>query len=340
MILLFLLLFPSCALADGFIELRIPCRTGEQVSAVLPQGETVTLGQVLTVPEKTNYPAYTASKWATPSTVCASAVNAIHILINTEDGRGRIMSLIPAVTFAPAAGKVSYFAIDTPAGTGIFGGFAPLTGSSVTVLHDGTEHALTDTPQEGDTVIIRTPTAPETGVYMADIENRPGGRVIAYSQEGVKVIARVVRPVYGVGRFGGTEFQGRGRIRASHSGVIDVSTSRRGTVGGLQVMPLKHALTSPEMASAWKLTQWMILSPLPDAPDLEGHAPLYKSSFLPGAQLNDKLPGLNTYTRRPLILCRRNGGDWEQLPEVSGKVDDALKDITHFRLYFPLWSID
>ena len=338
-LLLFLILSASCANAEGFIELRIPCNTGEQVTAQI-SGEVIQLGQVLTVPAKTNYPAYTASKWASPSSVCASAVNAIHILINTENGRGKIISLIPSVTFAPAAGSVSYFALDMPAGTGIFGAFAPLTGSRVTVLHDGQESPITDTPKEGDILIIRTELPENPAVYMADIENRPGGRVIAYSRDGAKVIARVVRPVHGVGRFGGTEFQNVGRIRASHSGVIDIVTSRRGMPGGFQIIPLKHALTSHEMSYSWNAAQWMIIAPIPNAPDLEGHEPLYKHSFIPGAQLNDRLPGLNTYTRRPLILCRINGGDWEKLPEVSGKDDYALKDITHFRLYFPYWSID
>ena len=337
LLLLLLFLLPSNAYADSIIEIRIPCKVGEQVSAILPSGELLTLGKVQAIPTKLNYPAYTASKWATPSTVCASAVNAIHILVDVINGHGRIISIIPSITFAPAAGTVSYFAIENYAGTCIFGALAPLTGSKVTILHDGHEHALKDIPQEGDTLIIRTATAPGTGVYMIDIENRPGGRVIAHSSDSVKVIARVLRPVSGVGRFGGTEFQNRGRIRASHSGVIDVSTSRRGNIGGLQIIPVKHALTSHEMANAWKLTQWMIIAPLPDAPDLEGHEPLYKNAFIPGAQMNDRLPGLKTYTRRPLILCRRNGGDWEHLPEVSGKVDNALKNITHFRLYLPMW---
>lgn len=334
---LLLLFLPTISHAENFIELRIPCRIGENVQAVMPSGEVIVLGRVLTVPTTTNYPAYTASKWSAPSTVCASAVNAIHILLSLEHGRGRIISLTPAVTFAPAAGETSYFALDMPAGTGVFGAFAPLTGSRVTVLHDGEERLLAGTPEEGDTLVIRTPLPESPSVYMADIENRPGGRVIAYGREKAEVIARVVRPVHGVGRFGGTEFQNRGRIRASHSGVIDVSTSGRGSVGGIQIIPLKHALTSHEMAGAWELTQWLIISPLPGGSELEGHEPLFKNSFVPGAQMGEKLSGLNTYTRRPLILCRRDGGNWEMLPEVSGKVDDALKNVTHFRLYFPLW---
>ena len=46
----------------------------------------------------------------------------------------------------------------------------------------------------------------------------------------------------------------------------------------------------------------------------------------------------STYGRRPLVLCRRNGGTWEHLPAVSGRQDGALKDVTHLRLYFPFWD--
>ena len=285
-------------------------------------------------PNRTNWPAYTASKWCEPSTVCASAVNAIHMLVNVENDRGRIISLVPSVTIAPAAEGGSFFSLDMPAGTGIFGGFAPLVGSHVSVLHEGKELPLIDVPEENDVLIIRSDLTQK--FFMLDIENRPGGRVIAHGVDGPKLIARVIHKVSGVGRFEGSLFQNNGRIRASHAGVIDVATSKRDTLGGLQIIPLKHALTSPEMIYAWNSTQWMIISPLPNHPDLEGYEPLYKHSFISGPQLDDKLPDLwSQYGRKPLVLCRRDGGNFERLPEVSGRVDDALKDVTHLRLYFP-----
>ena len=336
---LILALSVSQSYAENLIVIRIPCSSGKQVTAEFPGGEVITLGRVNMTPSKTNWPAYTASKWAAPSTICASAVNAVHILIRVEEGRGRIISLVPSVTVAPAAAQGAFFALEMDAGTGVFGGYAPLTGSAVTVEHDGEESPLSDTPLEGDTLIIRSPLPEDMPYYMADIENRPGGRVIVRGADGVKVIARVIRPVKGVGRFGGSIYQNRGRIRASHSGVICIATSPRDTVGGLQIMPLKHALTSPEMLNAWKLTQWMIVAPLPGMPDLEGTTPLFKNAFVPGAQLSDKLPDIwSHYGRRPLVLCRIDGGNWERLPEVSGKVDDGLKRITHLRIYFPSWT--
>ena len=320
------------------LELHVPMKVGENVTALMPDGSEVTLGRVLMTPVKTNWPAYTASKWCAPATVCATAVNAIHLLVDVEEGRGRILSLVPAVTVAPAAAAGAVFSLDAAAGTGPFGGFAPLVGSPVTILGKDGERPLDGTPQEGETLVIRSPLPRRPQDWMVDIENRPGGRVIVWGADGPRVEARVVRPLGGGGRVGGAPVQGRGRIRASHAGVIDIATASRDQVGGIQIMPLIHALTSHEMANAWKLTQWMILAPLPGR-ELAGNPPLFKNAFVPGTQLKDRLEDLwSTYGRRPLALCRLDGGPWTRLPDVSGRVDDALLNVTHLRIYFPFWD--
>ncbi|MDR1741573.1 MAG: hypothetical protein LBR38_06990 [Synergistaceae bacterium] len=307
----------------GVLTIRIPCRVGAEATAALP-GMEVKLGKVRAVPVRTNWPAYTASKWGRPGTVCATAVNAIHILIDVEGGRGRIVSVVPTVTVAPAAPPGAFFAIDAPAGTGLFGGCAPLTGSRVF----RTEDAL----------VIESDLPSDPYTWALDFENRPGGRVIAWTKDGPKTVARVVRPVRGVGRFGGGEFQTVGRIRASHSGVIDVSVSPRGKVGGFQIMPLTHAATSKEMAGAWTATQWMIVAPLPGAPPLEGTPPLFEGTLLPGSQLGDSLGSVwSTYGRKPLVLARIDGAPWQLMPEVTGKADAGLKTLTHIRIYLPFF---
>ena len=189
--LLFLSLSVSLSSAENFLELRIPCEVGGIATAILPEGETVEIGRVKMIPSKVNDNAYTASKWASPSTVCATAVNAIHILVSVAGNKGRIISLVPSVTVAPAAVQWAFFSLDTEAGTGIFGGFAPMTGSSVSVEHEGNESALTDAPVEGDTLVIRSPLG--ASVYMADIENRPGGRVIVHGADGASEGSRAFR---------------------------------------------------------------------------------------------------------------------------------------------------
>ncbi len=342
LLLLCTLLFAVPAGADAgddFLELRIPCKVGESVSALMPDGTSISLGEVRALPVKANWPAYTASKWGIPGTVCATAVNAVHILLNVQDGRGRIISLVPTITLAPAAKDGAFFSVDHPAGTGLFGGYAPFTGSPVYIkTSDGSLIPLDRLPEAGEMLVIRSPLPARPDTWMVDIENRPGGRVTAWTQKGPRTVARVVRPIGGVGRFGGTEFQGIGRIRASHTGVIDISTSPRGVAGGIQIMPLTHALTSTEMASSWKMTQWMILAPLPGNPILEGTPPLFKGSLISGTQLNESLSDVwSTYGRKPLVLCRQNGGGWTHIPNISGKQDSALLDITHLRIYYPVW---
>ena len=337
--LLFILISACSAHAEKFIELRIISAIGGPVRAVMPDGEKITLGRVLMLPENLNYNAYTASKWASPSAVSASAVNAVHILVDVSGDRGKIFSLIPSVTTAPAARPKTAFLVDIPAGTGIFGGFAPLTGSKVSIIRKGIEYPLSGVPRNGDVLVIRTPIRDAHGVYMVDFENRPGGRVIAHTGNGAQVIARVVRRVRGTGRFAGTKYQDAGRIRASHSAVIDISASKAGEIGGFQVIPLRHALTSHELHYVWRFTQYMVAAPLPGQPDLEGRPPLFSGELVPGPNSAGKEAEIwERYRQIPLVFCRRNGGEWENLPEVSGRVDDAFDDMTHLRIYFPVWK--
>lgn len=341
LIFLFLLFASSSSAEEGRLlySVFVPFRTGDEVKVLLPDGTGQAIGTVRLLPEKTKWPAYTASKWGIPGTVAASAVNAIHLLIDIEKGRGKTLSLVPADTIAPAAGQGSSLVIEGKGGYGLFGGWAPPVGSRVTVLSaSGEERPLNGTPlpQDGETLRIDVTTL--CAPYMIEIENRPGGRVFAWSKSlgQTGVIARVIRPVRGVGRFEGTLFQSVGRLRANHPGVIDISTSPEGVIGGFQIIPLNHA-RSAEMGGAWNLTQWLII----DSPDgktpLTGRPPLFGGALVPGPSETERLWDLwSTYGRRPLVLCRIDGGPWTRLPEVSGRQDHALENVTHLRLYFPV----
>ena len=319
-------------------QVKVPLSVGASVMALLPDGREVLLGKVLALPEKSRWPSYTASSWGKPGTVTASAVNAIHLLVSIEKGGGRTISLVPHVTVAPAAGPGASVVIETKAGTGLFGAWAPPIGTPVSIQSmNGTARSLSNLPipQEGETLVfdIRTEHIP----YFVEFENRPGGRVMAWSENGGDLIARVLKPVQGVGRFEGTLFQEKGRIRASHAGVVDVSTSPYGTVGGFQIIPWDHALKSKEMQGVWQMTQWMILVPTDGKSKLGGTQPLFGGGLIPGNTEGEELWDFwSTYGRRPLVLCRLNGGEWKKLPEVAGRVDDGIKEITHLRIYFPV----
>ncbi len=332
-----------CLLAGGahaepeeIFRLEIPATVGGIVKAVRPDGNVWELGRVTRVPTSSKSPGFTASAWAESETVVAAAVNAIHITIDVENGHGRILSILPSETIAPAAGASAAFVVDCPAGRGIFGGWAPIVGSRVRVRRaDGTYRYLTKgrLPAEGETLVIWVTEDPDEP-YMFDIENRVGGEVRAYWKGTSSVIAQVVRPVSGSGRFEGTMFQRRSALRANHCGVICVSTSNLGDVGGFQIIPYEHAF-SPEMKYSWQNTQWMIVRSV-DGEKMTARAPLFRGTFTPGAQIGEKLWDFwSTYGRRSLVMCRIDGGEWKRLDAVAGKDDHAFDHITHLRIYAP-----
>lgn len=317
-------------------RLELPLRVGEEALIRLETGAVFPLGRIMAIPGSSKWPAYTASRWAKPGTVAATAVNAVHLLLSVEESQGRTISLLPVETFAPAAGVGNAVIIDNPAGKGLFGAWAPPVGSEVSVIGlDGVSRPLSAErfPATGESLVIDVVEKP--GPYMVEIENRQDGDVLAWIDGfGARKIARVIRPLGGVGRFGGSQYQSPSRLRANHTGVICISTSPRGEVGGFQILPLLHA-HSPEMKSAWELTQWLIVEAVDGSP-LVGEAPLFSDFLVPGPAEDEALWDLwSTYGRRSLVLCRLDGGDWRRLPLASGRDDVALKAVTHLRIYFP-----
>ncbi len=318
--------------------ISIPLEPGTDVTVKTADGSVFVAGKVDALPKTTRWPSYSASAWGTPGEVCASAVNAIHMLVSVEKGKGRTLSIIPRETIAPAAGAGASIVLTSPAGTDMFGAWAPPVGSKVTIFKNasGKSSPLSskNLPVRGD---ILTITAYERYFgYMADIENRPGGRVTVWSKDGYQVIARVIRPLGGTGRFEGTLFQKTGALRANHCGVIDFSSSQRGKIGGFQIIPWDHALLSKEMQGSWDMTQWMIIGPVDGKSMMGGTPPLFKDVLVPGPADGEKLWNVwSTYGRMSLMLVRRNGGPWQKMPEFAGRNNSALKNVTHLRIYFP-----
>ena len=325
---------PSPGVLDGSFTITVELIPGGEISAQGEDGKKTVLGRVKALPTNSRWPSFTASAWGREQSVVASAVNAIHILLSVEKGKGRTISLLPEETIAPAAGPGAAIVTDIKAGRAVFGAWAPPVGSRVVFERsDGGPYLAKDAPRKGDVMKIMADPLPCP--YFVELENRPGGRVTAWYGDGPRVLGRVIRPLGGTGRFDGTIFQDTGRIRANHPGVIDVCTSPEGLVGGFQIIPLEHAF-SREMLGAWKMTQWMIIGPEMGKADLKGSAPLFSGGLLPGPARGEALWDLwSSYGRKPLVLARSKGGPWGKMPALSGRQDHALEGITHLRIYYP-----
>jgi len=358
--LLVLISFSGAVLADENFNIVIENKRDGRI--LIQRGaNAIDVGRVLVPCNAVNHNGFTASGWAEDSTVCATAVNAIHIKVgnSTQTDRGIVFSLQPAefLDFDPAD-YGSYFSesasvfTDIPAGTGIFGGpFTPLVGSPLSVLEESatdesvqTREALTEyVPQMGDTLLIAV--SRSSAVDYIEFDNSFGG-LISLKRIGEEpgVIGQVLKPVAGVGRFGGSVYAGVGRVRANHPGVVCVSTSPVGEIGGFQIIPSGHAM-SPEMTFARTLTQWMVVGPV-DArdPSWEGTAPLFLGhlypSYLPLISDAPELAGISALNRllgRFYVLGKMRGSDeWTALPTVTGRVDDALVELAAIRIYFPM----
>jgi len=327
------------------------------------------LGHVAQPTMKTNPQAFNASKYGPSGVVVATAVNAIHLKAGQNDkaGRGVIWSLSPAAT--TESGKVSLQSevspgsscyTDIAGGRGIFGGpFAPFVGNPIN-LEPKRDNKLSPLPPNyvpklGDTwtiLILRPRHYPREIIF----ENRFGGLItIQYRHEAARPIGQVLRPVLGVGRFVGSYFTERGRLRANHNGVIDVglappeTTGTKGRVGSFQIVPANHAM-SPETHYIRELTQWMVVGPISALdPSWEGTAPLY-SSFLrprfdPADIQGDWVEDLAGRFYFDCKMRQKDGtiSDWQPLPylyiypnkPLPTWAATALEKMTHLRINFP-----
>ncbi|MCU0641177.1 MAG: hypothetical protein MUC35_03700 [Candidatus Margulisbacteria bacterium] len=317
------------------------------------------IGSVVYPTEQTNADSFAAAAWVADGKVAATAVNAIHLKVSTEaDGRAVIFSLLPAELLVKPDNYRSYFNAtssiytDIPGGTTIFGGgYAPLVGNTVLLSRAGYQPVPWPTgyrPLLNDRIYILVDKPVE---YPKEIvlENKVDGAVtLTYFDGLARLVGRVVKPVSGVGRFEGTKYAAPGRIRANHPGVIDVSTSRLGQIGGFQIVPAKHgenikyAMTSP---------QWLVIGPLdPSNEAFEGRAPFFKYFIRPNYAVTD-LAGEDWPEKllaRFLVEVRRtDSAKWEPVPVVEfsdyfltgnviARANSALRDVTAVRIVFPI----
>ena len=345
---------------DGAIYV-VPDKSAAARAGVEPDTR-IDLGHVLAAVSQVNPKGFTASGWAEPGTVCASAVNAIHIKTDHDyaGGHGVIFSLVPVefADFNPSAYK-SYFNqssslfTDIKAGTGIFGGsWAPLAGSRLMFAPGGDIAQAAQAqpgyvPKDGDTLVIEVARLAYNPEWI-EFENSFGG-LIWVKEIGMDPypVGQVLKPVAGVGRFLGTQYADLGRIRASHPGVLCISTTPLGTIGGFQIIPRDHAMSS-EMTNARVKTQWMVVGPLWALdPSWEGLPPLFTDYFYPAftpafnpdGSVNEDAHGASVFLDRFTVRGRysdsEDPAEYVLLKPTASLDNYALKTLTNIRIYFP-----
>ena len=240
---------------------------------------------------------FTASDWAPICSVAATAVNAIHVKVDQLDPHAAVFSILPKELMPGADRPASYYDalstmyVDCSVAEKIFGPtWSPTVGTPYFLEHPMTRK-LTKAqrgyaPNVGDRLVFIVERKSPT-LQKLIFENMFGGRVTAHFDDGTSwIVARVLRPVTGTGRFGGTKYTTPGLLRANHPGVACFSTSPVDELGGFQIVPSEHA-SDPELFYVRQIPAWLVVGP-PGALDakqrggLEGSWPLFRGTFRPG----------------------------------------------------------
>jgi hypothetical protein len=337
-------------------RIRLENKKGGLIEISEDQGENWSqLGEVIYPTEKVSKTGYSAAKWVDPGQVAAAAVNSIHIKTGSPEVERTIFSILPKEFVMPPKKYRSFLSPNSSiytnikAGTSIFGGgFSPYVGNRVMLARETKPFAVLPegyVPEVGDVLYIfvdRPKVLPKEIVF----ENRFGGRItINYYSGEERVIGEVLMPLVGVGRFEGSRYVDPGRVRANHAGVIDVSVSPKGSLGGFQIVPALHG---QNMKYVRKMTQWMVIGPsAADYHSLEGIAPFYRYFIHPDYRPDDleaddwKEKLLSRY----LVEVKYDGEDkWGPMPIYSLKrrwplprwANSVFDKVSHFRIFFPV----
>ncbi|GHV31070.1 hypothetical protein FACS1894167_12870 [Synergistales bacterium] len=304
---------------------HIPMTIWENALVIFPDGKRIEMGRVRAVPVKSHYPGFTASKYGLGGQIIAAAANAHHIQIQVDDGAGRTMSVLPSATFADASGSETSFVVEGEGGAGLWGKYSPFVGSPVYMVNQAGIPVLFNHIslfQYATAIEIRV-YAPDDIVDYIEIENTQGGQALYHDASGYHQFAVVEAPVGGTGRFTGTLYQGVGMVRANHPGVICISTSRHGQIGGFQIVPLSHTY-SKELQKTRRMSQYIILRG-PEFDDITGRPPFFRGYIRPG-DWEDPSYHIN------ILKCKIDG-KWVDVPEVPGLTEGTLSNIEAFRLY-------
>ncbi|MCA1595596.1 MAG: hypothetical protein LC772_04115, partial [Chloroflexi bacterium] len=323
-------------------RIRIENRTGGEISASSDDGHSYNVVGHVLAPATTLVRGFSATAWAQDGTVCATAVHGIRVCVAHRGGRGLLFSLIPREyrrlpdSFGGQRSGSAGIYTDIAAATSIFRNLAPLVGNPVFVERQGVLHNIRPgyIPEESDVLVIVV-AQPSRMPEEIDFDNRVGGVVEEIFSNGERTaVARVVHPVYGIGRYDATSYTGVGRINTNHPGVITISTTEESGVdisdeergwerrGGFQIVPSVHASDFHAPPPAM-----MIVAPPPGSNrPLEGTPPLF--SGLIG--LNSTAPDDAASYR---VQVRIDRGPWEQMPDLTG-IDPLLFTAGPLSQYF------
>jgi len=332
---------------DGGILLADLTRGGESLE------NTFVLGAVIRPATGVRIRSFHAALWGKTGTVVASAVNAVHIKVSglADLDRGSTISIFPRELYGQSLeGNPERFydyAIYTsvPSGVYLFGGsFGPAVGSCAWLERDGLrkDWGIGFEPELGDVFVIEV-VAPDKSLAKLTFDNRKRGYVRAdYTNGTSEAVARVVNPVDGVGYFPGTALAPVGAIRAAHTAVVDVSTSPRGEIGGFQIIPLLHSLSS-EMLKSQVEPVYLIVDAIHGEP-MMGTPPLFGDYLAArtGDRLEPPLKNLagsevevNLIPGLPQVKVFADFGEGlGPLPVAIGRDDNALRGMLRLVLEF------
>jgi hypothetical protein len=309
------------------------------------KGKTWHLIGRVTAPATQSLMGYSASGYAQPGTVAATAVHGLRIRVGDLDTPDPLLINILPREFAQTpklfGGHVSglsgiYTTIQV--GTSIFRELCPFVGNPVFL--EGAMGAemlplpLNYQPHEDDVLIlsVRAPANPLKEVFFGNV---PGGDVrVTYADGTTKVITHVVKPVTGVGRYDGCSYTGVGALNTNHDGVLTVSTAPVTTSslfegigperrGGFQIQPAYHNAAGDGAGAASVLV--IGSRKKPTAPEMEGTPPLFYGYF--DLAWGKDQPGHSWRTE-----IQRKRGPWSPMPTLIGDQPLALLGVTALRL--------
>ena len=309
------------------------------------QGQTWHLIGRVTAPATQSLMGYSASGYAQPGTVAATAVHGLRIRVGDLDTPDPLLINILPKEFSQTptlfGGHVSGLSgvyTNISVGTSIFRELSPLVGNPV-FLESGlgsgqTPLPLNYIPHEGDVlqITVLQPANPLTEVFF---DNVAGGDVrVTYADGTKRLLTHVVKPVVGVGRYDGCSYTGVGAINTNHDGVITVSTAPVTTSplfegtgeerrGGFQIQPAFHNAQGDGAGAPSVLVVGSRKKP--PTPEMEGTPPLFYGFF-------DLGWGIDQPKHSWRMEVQRRHGPWKLMPTLIGSLPLALADVTALRL--------